>query len=167
MFSISFSSPRVLRVDVSSLKNARQKPALPVLRFLNRIAARAHRDEPGQILILGAQAVSHPRPDARPDQPRFAAVHQQQRRLVIRHVRVHRANHRRCHRCILGHVRKHFADLDPALAILVKLERRGKRRARFAFGLEIFHRQRLARVFRQRRLGIERVHVRRSAIHKK
>ena len=82
----------VLRVDVRSLIDARQKRRLPVLRLLNRIAAGDHRDEAGQILVLGPQAVGEPRAHAGPHQPRLAAVHQQQRRLVIGHVGVHRAD---------------------------------------------------------------------------
>jgi hypothetical protein len=51
---------RVLRVDVSALVNARQKSALPVLRFLDRVTAGAHRNEPGQVLIFSAQPVRNP-----------------------------------------------------------------------------------------------------------
>ena len=80
----------VLRVDVRALKHARQKTGLPVLRFLNRIAAGAHRHEGRQILILGPQAVRDPGAHAGANQPSFAAIHQQQRRLVIRHVGLHR-----------------------------------------------------------------------------
>ena len=153
----------VLSVDVGALVNSRQKCALPVLRFLDRITAGAHRDESGQILVHGAEAVSHPRTHARARQPRIAAIHQQQRRLVIRHIRVHRANHRDVVD-VLGDVRKQFAHLDAALAVLLELERRLKRRAGVALGLQIVHRQRLAVQFGQRRLRIERIHVRRSAI---
>src|SRR5438045_3713589 len=47
----------VARVDVSALVGAGQEAALPVLRLLDRVAARAHRDEAGQVLVLAAQAV--------------------------------------------------------------------------------------------------------------
>ena len=50
----------VLRVDVGALINARKEAALPVLRFLDGIAAGAHRDEAGQILVLSAQTVGDP-----------------------------------------------------------------------------------------------------------
>ena len=133
----------VLRVDVGALINARQKGALPVLRFLNRIAARTHRDETRQVLIHRAQAVRDPRAHARPRQPRLAAIHQQQRRLVIRHIRVHRANHRDVVD-VLRRLRKQFAHFDAALAVFLELEWRLKRRPGLPLGLQIIHRQRLA-----------------------
>ena len=83
----------VLAVDVRSLENPGQKRRLPVLRLGDREPARAHHDEPGQVLIFRTQPVKHPGPDARPRLPRFAAVHQHQRRLVIGNVGVHRADH--------------------------------------------------------------------------
>ncbi len=66
MFSISSSTVCVLRVDVRALIDAGQEAGLPVLRFLNRIAAGAHGDERRQVLVLAAQAVRDPRPDAGP-----------------------------------------------------------------------------------------------------
>ena len=82
----------VARVEIGPLEDARQKRRLPVLRLLDRIAARAHGDEAGQVLILGAQPIGDPRAHAGPDLAGVAAIHQHQRRLVIRHVGVHRAN---------------------------------------------------------------------------
>ena len=82
----------VARVDVGALVDAGQEGRLPVLRLLDRVAAGTHGDEAGQVLVLGAQAVGHPRAEARPRQAGLAAVHQHQRRLVIRHVGVHRAD---------------------------------------------------------------------------
>ena len=79
----------VLRVEVRALVDARQEPGLPVLRFLDRIPARTHGDESRQILVLGPQAVDQPGTEAGPNQPRVAAVHQEQRRLVVGHVGVH------------------------------------------------------------------------------
>ena len=92
MCSTSFSISSCLAIDVRALIDAGQKAGLPVLRFLDRIAAGAHGDERRQILVLRAQAVSEPRAHAGADQPGLAAIHQQQRRLVIRHVGVHRAD---------------------------------------------------------------------------
>ena len=89
--------------------------------------------KPGQVLVLGAQAVGQPRPDARPDQPGLAAVHQQQRRLVVRHVGVHRADDADVVD-VLGGVREQLADLEPALAVLLELERRGERGPGLALG---------------------------------
>ncbi len=109
--------PRVLRVDVSALENSRQETGLPVLRFLNRIAARTHHDETRQVLVLGAQTISDPGTHARPDQPRFAAVHQQQRRFVIGNVGVHRPNDRDVVHTFAD-AGKNLADFDAALAVL-------------------------------------------------
>ena len=84
---------RVLRVDVRAFVDAGQEARLPVLRFLDRIADGAHGDERRQVLVLAAQAVAQPGAEAGPNLPGVAAVHQQQRRLVVRHVGVHRADH--------------------------------------------------------------------------
>ena len=138
----------VLRVDVGALVDAGQKAGLPVLRFLNRIAAGAHGDEAGQILIFGAEAVSDPRAHAGADQPGFAAIHQQQRRLVVRHVGVHRADDADVVDAF-GDVGKDLADFDAALAVFLKFERRGKRGAGLAFGSEVFDRQQFAGIFRR------------------
>ena len=97
-------------VDVGALVDARQERRLPVLRLLDRVAAGAHGDEAGQVLVLAAQAVGHPRTHARPRQPGLAAVHQQQRRLVVGHVGVHRADDAQVVGA-LGDVREDVADL--------------------------------------------------------
>ncbi len=155
----------VARVDVGALVGAGQEGGLPVLRLLNGVAARTHGDEAGQVLVVAAQAVGHPRTHARPNLPGFAAVHQQQRRLVIGHVGVHRANDADVVDAA-GGVREQVAHLDTGLAVSLKLERRGEGGAGLAFGAEVGARQQFAGVFRQRRLGIERIDVRRAAVHK-
>ena len=70
MCSISLLDLGVLRVDVGALVDAGQEAGLPVLRLLDRVAAGAHGDEAGQVLVLAAQAVGDPRAEARPDLPR-------------------------------------------------------------------------------------------------
>jgi hypothetical protein len=55
-----------------------------------------------------------------PHLPRLAAIHQQQRRLVVRHVGVHRTNHRDLVDA-LRDVREQLADFDPALAVFLNL----------------------------------------------
>ena len=57
MFSISFSISVCWRVDVGALVDAGQERRLPVLRLGDRVAARAHDDEAGQVLVLGAEPV--------------------------------------------------------------------------------------------------------------
>ncbi len=151
----------MLRVDVRALIDAGQEAGLPVLRFLDRVA-RAHGDEGGQILIVGPQAIRQPGAEAGANQPRFAAVHQQQRRLVIRHVGMHRTDDAQVVDR-LGQVREDFADFDPATARLVEFVGRGKRGAGGPFGRQM-HGDRLAGVFRERRLGVERVNMGCAAI---
>ncbi len=56
----------MLAIDVCSLIDPRQKGRLPVLRLGNRKPARAHHNEPGEILVLGSQPVEDPGADARP-----------------------------------------------------------------------------------------------------
>ena len=68
---------------------------------------------------------------------------------------------------VFGHVRKQFADFDAALAVFLELERRGKRGPGLALGQQVAARQLPARVFRQRRLGIERIDLRRPAVGNK
>ena len=48
MCSMSCSMVGVLRVDVGALVDAGQEAGLPVLRLLDRVAARAHGDEAGR-----------------------------------------------------------------------------------------------------------------------
>ena len=59
------------------------------------------------------------------DQPGLAAIHQQQRRLVIRHVGLHRADDARCRRSQLGRARENLADFDAALAVFLNLNGEG------------------------------------------
>ena len=53
---------------------------------------RADRDEAGQVLVLGAQAVEHPRAHRRPDVGRRPAVQEQRRRAVRDALGVHRVD---------------------------------------------------------------------------
>ena len=50
----------VLTIDISALIDPRQKGRLPILRFLDRITARTHGDETGQVLVFAAQPVEQP-----------------------------------------------------------------------------------------------------------
>ena len=52
-------------IDVSTLIYTGGEARLPVLGFLERIAARAHRHETGQVLVLTAESISDPASDAR------------------------------------------------------------------------------------------------------
>jgi len=84
---------------------------------------------------------------------------------VIGHIGLHRADDGNVVNT-LGDVRKDLADFDAALAVSLKFERGGHDRAGLAFGREV-HRGRkfFAGVFRESRLGIERVEMRGAAPH--
>ncbi len=152
----------MLRIDERPLKRSRQKARLPVFGVLDRKAAGAHRDEAGEVLVLGPQAVQDPGPDARPGLHRVAAVHQHQRRLVIGHLGVHRADDGDVVD-VLSRAGENLAHLDPAFAVLLKLERRGERRPGLPLGPQRFG-ERLSGMFSQSRLRIERIDVRRAAV---
>src|SRR5216117_961903 len=84
----------ILRVDESPLKNSRQESGLPVFGVLDWHPAGAHGYEAGEILVLGPQTIKHPRADARTRLDAVAAIHQHERRFMVGHLRIHRANHR-------------------------------------------------------------------------
>ena len=65
-----------------------------------------------------------------------------------------------------GGAREDLADLESALTVARKLEGRGQGCAGLALGAEVLARQGLAGVFREGRLGVEGVHLRRPAIEK-
>ncbi len=53
-------------VQVGSLVDPRQEGRLPVLRLGDGVAVGAHDEKAGQVLVLGAQSVKHPRSQAGP-----------------------------------------------------------------------------------------------------
>ena len=84
---------------------------------------------------------------------------------MVRDVRVHRADQRDVVNA-LGRVRENLADRDAALPVALELVRTRERRAGLALGAQVFHRQQLAGVFLEGRLGVERVDMRRAAVEK-
>jgi len=74
----------VFRVDVGALKKRRQKSGTANFVIPGSDTARAHGDETGEVLIFGAKAVKYHDPCWAETEPRFAAIHEQERRLVIR-----------------------------------------------------------------------------------
>lgn len=113
-------------VDVIALINAGEKTALPVLRFLDRVAAGAHGYEAGEILVFGAEAVGDPRAEGGAREAGVAAVHQHERRLMVGNVGVHGADHGDFVDA-RGDMREEFADLDTGLAVF--LNSNGERNA--------------------------------------
>ena len=82
---------------------------------------------------------------------------------MIWNIRVGGTNHRNVVDGF-GDVGEKFADFDAALAVFFEFEGRGKGRAGFAFGAEVFHRQRLADIFFEGGFWVESIDVRRAAI---
>ena len=82
---------------------------------------------------------------------------------MIRHIGLHRPNHTQIIG-MLGGLLEQIAHLQAALAIALEFKRRLPGRTRFSFGRKV-NRDFLAMPLRQRRLGIEGVNVRWTAIH--
>ena len=151
-----------LRVDVGALERARQKCAPPVFRALDRIAAGAHGDESGQILVLRAEPVGDPGAGRWPYQPRIAAVHQHQRWLVIRHVGAHRS-HDEQPVGVPGHGREEVAHLEAALTVPREPEGGGQGGAGAAFGGKM-RGDLAAGILLEQRLAVESIEVARAAV---
>ncbi len=154
----------MLRIDVGPLVDTRQESALPILRFLNGIAARAHGDESGEILILRSQAIGDPGPHRRSNQPSLATVHQHQGRLMVGGIRMHRSDdgdlidH-------LPHSGKEVTDRNATLTIPPERKGRGESRAGLALGAEVFHGKGFPRIPVQHRFRIKGIDMGGPAIH--
>ena len=149
----------VLGVDVRPLEHAGQETGLPVLRFLNRVAARAHRDEAGQVLVFGAQAVGTPATERRAADKGLPGVHRHQRgtmRVAVGMARLENAQ-------LVGvpaHIGKVIGDHQPAVAAGTKRSPGGGQVANLAVaGIDelLVGRQLFARVFFELRLEVKRV----------
>ena len=86
--------------------------------------------------------------------PGITAIHQQQGRFVIGHVRAHRSNHGNVVD-VFRNLGKQFTDFNAALAVFLKLKWGLKRSSGKMFSLQIIHRQRFAIKPSQFRLGIK------------
>ncbi len=153
----------ILRIDVGSLEGSGEEAGLPVLRFLDRVSAGAHNDEAGEVLVFAAKAIGDPRSHRRADLAGFAAVHQQQGRLMVRHIRLHRSDEADVIDAFAD-VGIEVADFDAALAIFTELEHRRKGGAGFALGL-VMGGDWLARIFLKQGFGVESIDVGGTAIH--
>ncbi len=156
----------VFAVDEGSLEHPGQETRLPVLRPLDRIASRAHRDEGGQIRVLGTESVGCPRSHARSAQDRVTAIHEHEGRFVIGKLGLHRANDRDVIDA-LPDVREQFGHLDARLTAGRKLEGRTLQLplSLLTDALARFEIVVLSMPFIQRRLGIEGVQVAGSPDH--
>src|SRR5690606_40242727 len=125
---------------------------------------RTHGAKGWQVLVLRAQAVAEPRPHARPYLPGVATVEQQKRRLVVRHVGMHRTDDGDVVDR-LGRVVKQLAYLDATLTVVAELERGGHHRPGGALGAEVASGNGLPCHLVKQRLVVERVDMRRATIH--
>ena len=129
--------------------------------------AGTHHDEAGQILVLGAEAVGQPRAHGRTAGELVAAVHHEQRRLVIGTLGEHGADDAE----VVGMASPSLAKISlismPLLSVLAERERRLEQIAGLALGLEVPAGQRLAVELVEHRLGVEGVDLRRPAVEEK
>src|SRR6202167_6622831 len=88
----------------------------------------------------------------------MAAVHQEERWLMVRDLRVHRANHADVVNRV-SQLGENLTDLDAALAAAAEVERRAEQIAGLALTQQVAAGDGLATVLLQHRLGIERVHL--------
>ncbi len=152
------------RADGRALIDRRQERRAPVVHAAVA-EIRADGDEPRQVLILGPEPVRDPRAHARPDERIAAGVELQEGSAVPRVGPVHRVDHAEVVHAP-GQVREQLADRDPALAVLPEPERRAEQITRLARDHpRLGERQGLAIVALQERLVVERVNLRRPAVH--
>ena len=121
--------------------------------------------KPGRFWFSRAQAVGDPGAHARADQPRLAAVHQHQRRLVVGHVGVHRADDADVVDACSAMCGKISLTSMPLWPYFLNLNGDVKHAPVLRSVGRLAVRQRLAVVLRQHRLGIEGIDVRRAAVH--
>ena len=117
---------------------------------------RGDHHERGQILILGSQAVAHPRADARPVEGRRSGVDADGCAKVISVDVLHRLDDAN----VVDHaadVGKKITDRNAALAVAFELPVSSLVDPLFVVGLAV--------VFGEERLGVERIHVGNGARH--
>ena len=151
-----------------ALIDGRQPTGLPVLREIDGQPLRiVQHDVGGQVLIDRAQAIRHPRAERRASRQSAAGLHQIDRRLMIEVLAVHGPDERHivADRAQLRHQLRH---LHAGLAVALELERRGHHHADLAGELDLAEdvaARRFPRVFLERGLGVEQIHLAGSAIH--
>ena len=131
---------------------------------------RLRRDhhERGQVLVRGAQPVTHPGPDARPGLVERTGVHPERGVVVVRVVGVHRANQGN----VVGTLRdvgEEFADFNAALPAFLELPLWPLQEQLFVAGaiarFGVVERHRLAVIGGELRLRVEGIDVRHAAGH--
>ena len=156
----------LVNIHVGSGISPGQKRVTPVGQLVARLRARTHGDEAGQILVLGAQAISQPRSHAGTSRLQMPDVHHHHRTGMFRRVGMHRMDETEIidHFC---HVRKYLTDPSTALTMLSKrIWRWHQSHFRVAQRLAINRLRPLTRVFGNLRFVVERVDLRRPSRHK-
>jgi len=150
-------------IDVGPLIFAGEKAAGPKLGKPHG-TPRTEDHVTGQILRLAAEAVQHPRAEAGAGRRDGAVVHQEQGGAVVGVVGVHRADDAEVVD-VPGRVRQQLADRQAALAAGLKLVRHRHAAAGGIFRAEIDFLRPLPRELVESRLGIEKVPLKRPAVH--
>ena len=148
-----------------TLIKRRHPAARPVANAVDGQAARiGQHDISGQVLILGAQAICRPRPDAGPAGNDHAGVHHPQGLFVIAVLGEHRANDGDFVG-MTAHVRQRLGERQPRLALADEAKRALEQVAGDPFVVGNLGRRRPAIVAIEHRLGIEKVDMARPAMH--
>ena len=163
------------RAKLDALVPRRQEAGAPQAReqrlgLVEVAALRDEHDESGQVVILAAQSVTHPRPHRRASGLLKPALNEGDRRVVIDGIGLHGLDERDVVHHLAG-VGQEFAQFRSGLSVLLELEhRRGYRQPILAGGhagdpLALADRIReiLAVKLAQQRLVIEQVDLRRRA----
>ena len=143
--------------NAGALINGRQKRAAIILRAADA-RGRVERDKARQILVLGAQPVQQPRPEAWPHKLETTGVQLHKTLRMPRDIAIHAVEQAKLVR-MLGELGIQFRYLDTALAAL------GKFPGRFHQLAAAIARGLLSIVTRQRRLVVKGVHVRGPTAH--
>ena len=117
------------RAELHTLVARREKPASPQpgVKGLVRLLPGNQHDEGGQVLIVAAQTIMDPRPDAGPARELRSGLKECDRRVVVDCLGKHRPDDAE----LVDHfrrVRKQLADPGARLAVLPKLEQGSRQR---------------------------------------
>ena len=161
--------PRIDRRDARvadrrPLVGRREKGRAPVVDPAMR-ERRADRHKRRQVRVLRPEAIRSPRANTRPHEVIAARMQLHHRPAVGRVRAMHRVDHAQVVD-MLGDMREQFAHRNPALAVLLELPRRLEQVVRRReLNARLIERQRFAIVPIEQRLGVERIDLRRAALH--
>ena len=160
---------RYSRIELHALVRCGHESGTPVSRPVGDRSGRVgHHHEPGQVGVLRAEPVIHPRSQAGSAAEGLASVHLAHAAAVVDAVGPARTNYRQIIRAF-GGVRQPIADPQTALSMAFPLALAGQNgRFRLAHGCDrsletVGHG--LAGQLLDERLGIKQIHVARAAFH--